>query len=124
MFVVATKWRLFGGSGSAVVSEPLARGTSESHAGSGDAAAGNSGAVPQEAPPPQPKGWPSKRLPHDTRYFIMKSFSMRDIGISLKQGIWATQRRNEQHLNAAFEVRAHATRPSRTVAASACPPRR
>ena len=56
-------------------------------------------------PPPQNKGWPSKRLPPDARYFIMKSFSMRDISISLKKGIWATQHRNESKLNQAFNVR-------------------
>ena len=33
----------------------------------------------------------------------MKSFSMRDISISLKKGIWATQFRNESKLNAAYK---------------------
>eukprot|EP00908_Phaeocystis_cordata_P017380 Transcript_28702.p1 GENE.Transcript_28702~~Transcript_28702.p1 ORF type:complete len:225 (+),score=63.25 Transcript_28702:564-1238(+) len=69
---------------------------------SGEASLGAGSAV--DAPPqPQPqKGWPSKRLPHDTRYFVMKSFSMRDVLISLKKGIWATQHRNEQKLNQAY----------------------
>ena len=73
---------------------------------SGEASLGAGSAV--DAPPqPQPqKGWPSKRLPHDTRYFVMKSFSMRDVLISLKKGIWATQHRNEQKLNQAYSVRA------------------
>ena len=38
--------------------------------------------------------------------FVMKSFSMRDILISLKKGIWATQSRNEAKLNSAYSVRA------------------
>ena len=59
-------------------------------------------AEPQQ--PPQPKGWPSRRLPRDVRYFVMKSFSMRDIMISLKKGIWATQYRNEAKLNSAYTV--------------------
>ena len=70
---------------------------------------GTASAAPDAAEPPQPqpqKGWPSKRLPRDTRYFVMKSFSMRDILISLKKGIWATQSRNEAKLNSAYSVRA------------------
>ena len=75
---------------------------------SGEASLGEGTAIDAAEPPqPQPqKGWPSKRLPRDTRYFVMKSFSMRDILISLKKGIWATQSRNEAKLNSAQSVRA------------------
>ena len=76
----------------------LARNSGEASLGQGPP-----GAVDAAAPPQ--KGWPSKRLPHDTRYFVMKSFSMRDILISLKKGIWATQYRNEAKLNSAYTVR-------------------
>ena len=50
------------------------------------------------------KGWPSKRLSQNTRFFIMKSFCARDLKISMQQGIWATQQRNESKLNEAFDV--------------------
>ena len=54
---------------------------------------------------PQPKGWPSKRLvPGRTAFFIMKSFNMKDLKISMQKGMWATQNRNEAKLNAAFQV--------------------
>lgn len=80
----------------------LASNSGEASLGEGTAITAKD-AVPQQ-PQPQ-KGWPSKRLPHDTRYFVMKSFSMRDILISLKKGIWATQSRNESKLNSAMSVR-------------------
>ena len=50
----------------------------------------------------QPKGWPSRRLPADTRYFVMKSFCARDLKISMGRSLWATQPRNEERLNAAY----------------------
>ena len=98
-----------------VLEVPFNRMTGEADAelasNSGEASLGEgaASAAPDAAEPPQPqpqKGWPSKRLPRDTRYFVMKSFSMRDILISLKKGIWATQSRNEAKLNSAYSVRA------------------
>ena len=98
-----------------VLEVPFIRMTGEADAelasNSGEASLGEGTAstAPDAAEPPQPqpqKGWPSKRLPRDTRYFVMKSFSMRDILISLKKGIWATQSRNEAKLNSAYSVRA------------------
>ena len=98
-----------------VLEVPFIRMTGEADAelasNSGEASLGEgaASAAPDAAEPPQPqpqKGWPSKRLPRDTRYFVMKSFSMRDILISLKKGIWATQSRNEAKLNTAYSVRA------------------
>lgn len=35
----------------------------------------------------------------------MKSFSERDVKLSMQKGIWATQQRNESKLNAAYQVR-------------------
>ena len=109
-----------------VLEVPFNRMTGEADAelasNSGEASLGEgaASAAPDAAEPPQPqqqKGWPSKRLPRDTRYFVMKSFSMRDILISLKKGIWATQSRNEAKLNSAYSVRARcslaATGPTR-----------
>jgi hypothetical protein len=38
------------------------------------------------------------------RYFILKSLTVEDLGISRQSGIWATQTHNEENLNRAFEV--------------------
>ncbi|KAL2866783.1 putative YT521-B-like splicing factor [Aspergillus lucknowensis] len=43
----------------------------------------------------------STRVPN--RYFILKSLTVEDLGISWQSGIWATQTRNEESLNRAFE---------------------
>jgi hypothetical protein len=39
------------------------------------------------------------------RYFIVKSLTLQDLELSLRNGIWATQSHNEDALNKAFEVR-------------------
>jgi hypothetical protein len=44
----------------------------------------------------------STRVPN--RYFILKSLTVEDLGISRQSGIWATQTHNEENLNRAFEV--------------------
>ncbi|KAL2783904.1 YT521-B-like domain-containing protein [Aspergillus keveii] len=44
----------------------------------------------------------SARVPN--RYFILKSLTVEDLGISWQSGIWATQTHNEENLNRAFEV--------------------
>lgn len=44
-----------------------------------------------------------RSLSGHVRYFIIKSFSMRDVQISQAKGIWATQNRNEAKLNEAYE---------------------
>eukprot|EP00966_Prymnesium_polylepis_P061319 1422467-Prymnesium_polylepis.1 len=72
-------------------------------AGVASGAPGASGPAP--AAKDEQKGWPSKRLPQKTRFFIMKSFCERDVKLSMQKGIWATQQRNETKLNQAFEVR-------------------
>lgn len=38
------------------------------------------------------------------RYFIVKSLTLQDLELSLRNGIWATQSHNEDALNKAFEV--------------------
>ena len=38
------------------------------------------------------------------RYFIMKSLTVEDMELSLRNSIWATQAHNEDALNKAFEV--------------------
>ncbi|KAL3463769.1 YT521-B-like domain-containing protein [Aspergillus heterothallicus] len=43
----------------------------------------------------------STRVPN--RYFILKSLTVEDLGISWQSGIWATQTHNEENLNRAFE---------------------
>ena len=58
--------------------------------------------APAAAPPrPRQRGGGGaaagrRRLPADTRYFIMKSYSMADLRASMQKGAWATQARNEQ----------------------------
>jgi cleavage and polyadenylation specificity factor subunit 4 len=49
------------------------------------------------------KGWPSRRLPAGTRYFVIKAHSPRDVKLSMQKNIWATQRMNEAKLNEAYE---------------------
>ena len=41
-------------------------------------------------------GWPSRRLPTRTRFFVIKSFCARDLKLSMQRSVWATQPRNEQ----------------------------
>jgi len=65
---------------------------------------GSGGASAQPVSGSETKGWPSKKLPQNTRFFIMKSFCARDLKISMQKGIWATQQRNEAKLNQAFET--------------------
>jgi hypothetical protein len=52
----------------------------------------------------------AKNSPNPTRvserYFILKSFSLRDLKRSVQNGIWATQPHNEAALNDAYEVSA------------------
>ena len=59
---------------------------------------------PDAAAPAAPRGWPSRRLPPNTRFFIMKSFNARDLKISMQRSLWATQPRNEGRLNEAFQT--------------------
>ena len=39
------------------------------------------------------------------KYFIVKSLTLQDLELSVRNGIWATQSHNEETLNKAFEVR-------------------
>lgn len=38
------------------------------------------------------------------KYFIVKSLTLQDLELSVRNGIWATQSHNEEALNKAFEV--------------------
>jgi hypothetical protein len=38
------------------------------------------------------------------KYFIVKSLTLQDLELSVRNGIWATQSHNEEALNRAFEV--------------------
>lgn len=40
------------------------------------------------------------------KYFIVKSLTLQDLELSVRNGIWATQSHNEEALNKAFDVRA------------------
>jgi hypothetical protein len=39
------------------------------------------------------------------KYFIVKSLTLQDLELSVRNGIWATQSHNEEALNKAYEVR-------------------
>ena len=39
------------------------------------------------------------------KYFIVKSLTLQDLELSVRNGIWATQSHNEDTLNKAFEVK-------------------
>ena len=43
------------------------------------------------------------------KYFIVKSLTLQDLEISVKNGIWATQSHNEEKFNNAYHVRAEQT---------------
>jgi hypothetical protein len=55
-----------------------------------------------------PPSGPASTLPPRTnakcRYFILKSLTVEDLEMSVKNGVWATQSHNEVVLNQAFEV--------------------
>jgi hypothetical protein len=38
------------------------------------------------------------------KFFIVKSLTLQDLELSVRNGIWATQSHNEEALNKAFEV--------------------
>ena len=38
------------------------------------------------------------------KYFVLKSLTVEDMELSVRNGIWATQAHNEDALNKAFEV--------------------
>lgn len=46
----------------------------------------------------------SDGVPGKDRYFILKSLTIEDLEMSVRNGIWATQSHNEGLLNAAFKV--------------------
>ncbi len=39
------------------------------------------------------------------KYFIVKSLTLQDLELSIRNGIWATQSHNEDVLNKAYQVR-------------------
>jgi len=45
-------------------------------------------------------------IPKD-KFFIVKSLTVEDLELSVRNGIWATQSHNEEALNKAFQVRKH-----------------
>jgi hypothetical protein len=55
-------------------------------------------------PPTGPAGSKAPRVNVRYRYFILKSLTVEDLEMSVKNGVWATQSHNETILNQAFEV--------------------
>jgi hypothetical protein len=55
---------------------------------------------------PSHEGSEDRRLSADTtnKYFIVKSLTLQDLELSVRNGIWATQSHNEEVLNKAFRV--------------------
>lgn len=51
-----------------------------------------------------PDGIPGKSLAKD-KFFIVKSLTVEDLELSVRNGVWATQSHNEEALNKAYEVR-------------------
>lgn len=47
---------------------------------------------------------PSTNEKVQNKYFVVKSLTLQDLELSVRNGIWATQSHNEQSLNKAFEV--------------------
>lgn len=45
------------------------------------------------------------RINVPARYFILKSLTILDLQLSVRHGVWVTQRHNEDALNQAFQVR-------------------
>jgi RNA recognition motif-containing protein len=41
------------------------------------------------------------------KYFVVKSLTVEDLELSVRNGIWATQSHNEEALNKAYEVKRH-----------------
>ena len=49
-------------------------------------------------------GEPADSAKPSDRYFIVKSLTLQDLELSVRNGIWATQAHNEESLNKAYEV--------------------
>jgi RNA recognition motif-containing protein len=59
------------------------------------------------------------------KYFIVKSLTLQDLELSVRNGIWATQSHNEDVLNKAYQVRLASDRNTReTYTDTQCSPRR
>ena len=57
----------------------------------------------------EPETTASEQAPEPTtrvkeKFFIIKSLTVEDLELSVRNGIWATQAHNEANLNSAFEV--------------------
>jgi RNA recognition motif-containing protein len=62
--------------------------------------------IPDEedhVPAESQEGNPAKKVPE--KFFIVKSLTLQDLELSVRNGIWATQAHNEEVLNKAFSVR-------------------
>eukprot|EP00913_Durusdinium_trenchii_P019700 g18520.t1 len=72
-------------------------------------------AKPVNAAPPTPPGSrarasrPASKIHNDpeTRYFVMKSSSHKNIVLSVEHQVWATPRNNQEKLNEAFQSASH-----------------
>lgn len=67
--------------------------------------------VEQEGPAPaegatvtEPSGEGERPAKASEKFFIVKSLTVEDLELSVRNGIWATQAHNEAALNKAFEV--------------------
>ena len=65
------------------------------------------GSAPAEgkATAAEPSGEGERPAKASEKFFIVKSLTVEDLELSVRNGIWATQAHNEAALNKAFEVR-------------------
>lgn len=68
----------------------------------GETVGGLQNGVP-ESPTPNNGTGDAVASPTSNRYFIVKSLTLQDLELSVRNGIWATQSQNEEVLNKAYE---------------------
>ncbi|KAK9826924.1 hypothetical protein WJX74_000461 [Apatococcus lobatus] len=57
-----------------------------------------------QSEPSRPRSATRQQSARGSRYFLLKSISLENIEISVAQGIWATQKHNEEKLNKAYST--------------------
>jgi hypothetical protein len=69
----------------------------------GEAVDGIQNSIPESSPQQDGQGV-SGDSTSSNKYFIVKSLTLQDLELSVRNGIWATQSHNEDVLNKAFRV--------------------
>lgn len=100
------------GGGSHILEESASTPSSSAPASEAPASESGDSELPRQVPSsatPSPAKMVHLQAPSGSRlekerYFILKSLTMEDLEMSVRNGIWATQSHNEEILNAAFKV--------------------